>query len=350
MLNSCLNMHANRFQKFMGAWFFSSGAPSNLYHVASRLGISVGYTTMIRMLTQLAASSVDLTRALAKLFQFIIIMDNINHQRKFWTPRLGQQDMMMSGTASTLVELMEFDPVAFDPAPVLDARSQRLRQNLTPEVLWDRIDQAHLSSVMALHCMNFLVSNCPVLSHLSQFVTEQLRTTYAIHRMPDGHITKAHPLSTSNIDEGSAQGCRNALDNILLHQLGLSAEEIRSKLVLVGGDLGTIEKIRALATLSSSCTHGYPSFSWVLPLVQLWHMGWADLARILSTHWGQTASRDPSTLWHNSSLLGRKVKPADRPEYYPAQALVFETLEADVLDCWRYVKLTGPTLVRIRSS
>lgn len=114
MLNSCLNTQANRFQKFMGTWFFSSGAPSNLYRVASRLGISVGYTTVIKMLTQLAASSVNLTRTLAKLFQFIVIMDNINRQRKFWTPRLGQQDMMMSGTASTLVELMGFDPAAFD--------------------------------------------------------------------------------------------------------------------------------------------------------------------------------------------------------------------------------------------
>lgn len=241
----------------------------------------------------------------------------------------------MSGTASTLIELSATNAAAFDPDPVINARRLRLRSDLTTKMLWSRLDQVHLSAVMALHCMNFLILNCPAISNLSDFVTNEFRTTYAVHRMPDEHKTKAHPLSSSSINEGSAEGCRDALEDILLHQLGVSKEAVQSVMIIIGGDLGTIEKIRALVAISSSCPHGSLSFGWVLPLVQLWHMGWADLARILSTHWGREMARDPSSLWHISTLLGRKVKPVDRPEYYPAQALVFDTLEADVLDCWR---------------
>jgi hypothetical protein len=333
------NIRVNLFQKIMGLWLFSCSAPAHIYRVASRLGISVGYTTVLRTLRQLSDSSVTSTRLLAKRLHFLIFFDNINCKRKFWSPHLGQQDMLMSGTASTLVELSEFEPGAFDPEPVLNARRNHFRRALSTKMLWSRIDQAHLSSVMAVHCLNFLVSSCPTLSGLSSFVVNELRTTYALHRMPEGHKTRAHPLSSSGINEGSAEGCRDALEDILIHQLGLSPDIVTSVMIIVGGDLGTIEKIRALIMLSTSCSHGYSSFSWVLPLVQLWHMGWADLARIIATHWGKEMTRDPSSLWHNSTLLGRKVKPVERPEYYPAQALVFDTLEADVLDCWRYVYL-----------
>ncbi|KAG8700275.1 hypothetical protein FRC09_006067 [Ceratobasidium sp. 395] len=241
----------------------------------------------------------------------------------------------MSGAASTLVEILNYNPAAFDPKPVLEAQEKQLRSGLTADMLWARIDQKHLSAVMALHCVDILISHCPALSELRGFVAKELRSTYAIHRMPDGHKTRVHPLSTTSIDEGSAEGCRNNLYDILIHQLGLSPEVVNNGLTIIGGDLGMIEKLRALIALESSCKHGFSSFKWVLPLVQLWHMGWADLARLISTHWGEPNSKDPSTLWHNCALLGRKVKPVDRPDYYPAQRLVFDTLEADVIDCWR---------------
>ncbi|KAF8598632.1 hypothetical protein BDV93DRAFT_609737 [Ceratobasidium sp. AG-I] len=337
MIVVCRNVRANFFQKVMGVWLFSCSAPVHIYRICSRLGLSVGYTTVLQTLKNLANSSILSTRMLAKELQFLVIFDNINRKRKFWTPQLGQQDILMSGTASTLVELSLYDSGAFDLQPVLSARQNQARKSLTTDVLWKQVDQQHLNSVMALHCLNFLVSNCPALSGLSDYITEQLRTTYAIHRMPNGAKTKAHPLSSSSISEDSAEGCRDTIDEILLHQLGLPPELVKSALIIVGGDLGTIEKVRALKTLASSCGHGYNKYEWVLPLVQLWHMGWADLARLISTYWGKPASLDPSSLWHACSLLGRKVKPEDRPEYYPAQALVFDTLEADVLDCWRLI-------------
>lgn len=61
-------------------------------------------------------------------------------------------------------------------------------------------------------------------------------------------------------------------------------------------------------------------------------MGWADLERILKTHWGSPS--DISGFAFVNAHLGRKVKNIKRPDYYPAQALVFDTLQAEILDCW----------------
>ncbi|EUC67534.1 hypothetical protein RSOL_553220, partial [Rhizoctonia solani AG-3 Rhs1AP] len=301
------------------------------------MGISVSYKTVTDMLKQLAESSAAGTQEIAKKFDFLVVIDNINRLRKFWNPRLGQQDIMMSGAASTLIQMQGVPPGAFKLKPYLDARKQLLRTQLTPDMLWSRIDQQHLGSVLSLHCVNILASHCPSLSDsgLLSYVTNEFRTTFALHRMPEHMVTQAHPLSSTALEQGSAEGCGNNLREILLNELKLPPELVAAILVIISGDLGTVEKLRALMALESSCKHGFPSFSWVLPLVQLWHMGWADLARLISTHWGQAATKDPSNLWHKCALLGRNVKPAERPDYYSAQSLVFDVLEADVLDCWR---------------
>ncbi|KAG8726539.1 hypothetical protein FRC11_014994 [Ceratobasidium sp. 423] len=267
--------------------------------------ISVTYNTVLRALKRLSDSSTELTRQIALDKDFILVIDNINRQKRIWKPDYGQQDMLMSGTVATLVEAIRCAPGTFDSAPVLAARTSGQRQGLTAKVLWDRIDQAHLTNVLAPHCLNFLASNCSELSHLREYANNELRMTYAIHRLPDGHITQAHPLSSSNHNEGSIGGAQDALGDLFLRQLGLTKEQVCEKLRLVGGDMGTIAILETLITLSSQCTHGYNDFKWLIPLVQLWHMGWADMSRIIATFWGEGVSQDASTFWHVCSLLGQ---------------------------------------------
>ncbi|KAG8711444.1 hypothetical protein FRC08_015873 [Ceratobasidium sp. 394] len=335
MLAATRNLQANYLQKTLGLYLFSSTAPVQIYAATCRLGLTVGYSTVTELLQKLTKASIRSTKELAATRRFLLITDNIDRYRRFWNPRLGQQNLMMSGAASTLVELHRFDARAFNPDPVANARRNQQRLDLTAEMLWSQIDQEHTNSVLALHCLDILISSCPALSELKGYVTTELRSTYAIHRMTDGHKTEVHPLSTTSINEGSAGGCGRNLEDLLLHQLGMPPELVNKALIIIGGDLGFIEKLRALILLESSCKHGFSSFGWVLPVVQLWHMGWADLARLISSYWGIPNTSDPSTFWHNAALLNSKVKPVDRPDYYPAQRLVFDTLEADVIDCWR---------------
>ncbi|KAI0043311.1 hypothetical protein FA95DRAFT_411632 [Auriscalpium vulgare] len=112
-------------------------------------------------------------------------------------------------------------------------------------------------------------------------------------------------------------------------------EEVEKLMVIVGGDQSTVEKLRTLKKFMASCPHGYSRYGWVLPLIQLWHMGWADLERVLSTHWGESAADDLSSFKSTNIILGRKVKDVKRPDFYPAQHLVFDNLKVEILECWR---------------
>ncbi|KAK6981682.1 hypothetical protein R3P38DRAFT_3333713 [Favolaschia claudopus] len=278
MLMYARNLHFSVFRKISGIWLFSNNASAAIFSVLSRIGLSSSYST-------------STIRAKACLRAFLLIYDNINRMHRKWEPDLGQHDAMDSGTAGTLVELVNCDvKKAFDPEPLKEARNARLRSQLTTQVLMDRINDEELASVMALHNVTFLIAAAPFLTPHQAWINLRLRTTYARHRMPDGHVTQIHPLATSSHDEGAAHRNRDVLDDLILRQLGLPKNEVDKLLIIVGGDQSTVEKIRTLQEFLDDCPHGYARYGWVLPLIQLWHMGWADLERILSTHWGRTNS------------------------------------------------------------
>ncbi|KAK6987697.1 hypothetical protein R3P38DRAFT_2805605 [Favolaschia claudopus] len=342
MLVYARNLHVSVFRKIAGIWLFSNNASASIFSVLSRIGLSSSYTTILKTLRTLSASAQTIVREKALLRAFLLIYDNINRMHRKWDPDLGQYDMMDSGTAATLVELVNCDvKKAFDPQPLKEARQARLRAQLTTQVLMNRIDSKELNAVMALHCITFLISETPALAPLQSLINLRFRTTHAKHRMPDGHVTQIHPLATSSHDEGAAQGNRDVLDDLILRQLGLPKEEVDKLLIIVGGDQSTVEKIRTLQRFLNECPHGYSRYGWVLPLIQLWHMGWADLERIPSTHWGRTASNaemgDMSSFYFINTILKRKIKDVKRPDYYPTQNFIFDTLKAEIIDCWKVI-------------
>lgn len=225
---------------------------------------------------------------------------------------------------------------AFDVEALKKSQSEKGREKLDVHVLHKRINWEKLDETLSAHVLRVLVAEVEILGEEKKFVDLRFRTTLAIHRMREGRKTSIHPLATSDHDEGKTEENAFVLDD-LVSQIGLTKEETNRLLILVGSDQSTVEKIRTLKKFLASCTHGYKQYGWVLPLIQLWHMGWADLERVLNTHWGPEAGDDVSTFCHANVLLGRKVKDVTRPDYYPAQHLVFDTLKTEILDCWRSV-------------
>ncbi|KAI0065339.1 hypothetical protein BV25DRAFT_1836202 [Artomyces pyxidatus] len=193
----------------------------------------------------------------------------------------------------------------------------------------------HLNNVFALHCVQILVQDVESLAEHRSYIQHRFQTSVAVHCMRKGRATSLHPLATSDFNEGNTAENAKVLDDLLINQLALSKEEVEKMLVVVGGNQSTVEKLRTLKKFLASCPHGYSRYGWVLPLIQLWHMGWADLERVLSTHWGVSQGNDLSSFSSVNNILGRKVKDVKRPDYYPALHLVVDTLRVDVLDCWR---------------
>lgn len=333
------NLQCNGFQKLMGIWLFSNSVPHGVSDVLGRVGLSASYTTTLSLLKDLSASAQQTIRALAVTHLFLLIYDNINRMRRVWDPELGERDRMDSGTAATFVVLencpQETLARTFDVEALDRARAQQGRKALTATVLRNRVDWSHYRLVMVVHTVAFLVQDVAVLACFQDELNQRLRTTLAKNRMAKGRRTTAYPLATSDHDEGSTSGNQKVLDDLMLRQLGLQEDEAKAMLKIIGGDQSTVEKVRTLKRFLASCEHGYARYGWVLPLIQLWHMGWADLERILATHWGSSDCSDISTFGFVNEHIARKVKNVKRPDFYPTQALVFDTLRAEVLDCWR---------------
>ena len=55
-------------------------------------------------------------------------------------------------------------------------------------------------------------------------------------------------------------------------------------IIIIVGDQSTVEKIYTLKKFLNKCPHGYARYGWILPLIQLWHLGWSNLERIPSTY------------------------------------------------------------------
>ncbi|KAI0806322.1 hypothetical protein BC629DRAFT_1590717 [Irpex lacteus] len=336
MLMNVRNVQFNAFQKLIGVWLFANSATRELYDLLCRMGFSIAYSAVLDLLKDLAGSAQDNIRARAIARRFKLVYDNINRQRRVWDGELGERDIMQSGTAAMFVVLEDCNLSASDVAVLERAHAEKRRQQLNLGLLERRIDDSHLRDVFAVHIVSFLVQEVPCLAPLQKRLNHRLRVDLAKHRMRDGRQTEVYPLATSEHNEGSTQGNREVIDDLMLNQLQLPEEEVSQMITILGGDQSTVEKIRTLKKFMNSCPHGYHRYGWVLPVVELWHMGWADLERILATHWGHKtgSEEDISTLGFVNQLLNRKVKNVTRPDYYPAQNLVFDTLRMEVLDCW----------------
>jgi len=180
-----------------------------------------------------------------------------------------------------------------------------------------------------------LAQAVPSLKQVFETVQITLQTSAVKYQMQNGQTISLHPLATMDFDEANVGENAKILYNMILHQLGLLKEELDNYLIIVGGDQATVKKLHVLKKFIVACPHGYTWYGWVLPLIQLWHMGWADLKWVLSTHWGTSQANDLSMCHSTNVLLGRKVKDIKWLDYYPAQHLVFDTLQAEVLDCWK---------------
>lgn len=339
MIFAARNLQVVAVQQVIGLFLFGNSCSFAIYALMSRLGLSTSYTTVGKLLCKLTRASQATLHEIAVARAFLLIYDNINRMRRAWDPDLGQKDTVLNGTAATLVELKDCDvEKALDPNTLKDAcdRGDRAKLNLTD--LEEQINFIKLHDVFGTHILKFLVDEIPSLARHRNYVNNRFKTTHSTHPMKPGRKSKIHPLQTSDINEGITAGQKDVINDLLLRQLKLTQQDIIKVLLILGGDQSTVEKIWTLQRYLMDCKHGYANYGWTLPLIQLWHMGWADLERVINTHWGPEtgdAMQDLSTFGAANVLLNRKVKNSKRPDYYPAQGLVFDTLKLEVLDCWK---------------
>ncbi|EPQ59181.1 hypothetical protein GLOTRDRAFT_24745, partial [Gloeophyllum trabeum ATCC 11539] len=336
-LNYSRTHEAKRLPLTLGLLYFATGAPYLLYRINSRVALMPSYSTIRATLQHLSEEEAVSVRELGRSEEnwLTLRLDNVQRYAKQWEESIGSKPQMLKGMAATAVKATRFDPSAWD----LSDKKERLRKNLRKHINADwflkLIDQTHLEVVFVLQWIQTLIRYIPELAHMKDHIDMLYKTRARKHAPSAAERTEVHPLSTIKKDENLTTELADALVDFL-GQMGQKESNYQRRLVLVGGDGMTFERVHQLKRYLQFHEDDFQNFSMLEPLLELWHTAWTDLSRLFQTHWGETLTKDPSALGHSAAAISRKA-PANlsKVDYYPASQLAYLVLDVRLLDCWR---------------
>ena len=264
-----------------------------------------------------------------------IVTDNVQNHLSQTDHRIGRSNVMNVGLAATYIEMEDIPESAFD----LEDKRQRLAENkrgkLTVERLLGMVDTKHVNVVFILHWLRILVNFIPQLSKWKEHVSMLFRER--AKRLPLApQATKVHPLATCGKNETVSTELKNALVDFL-GQIGQTPEKYHKRLLLVGGDGLTYEKMITLKKYLQFHSDPFQSLEILEPVLALWHTEWTDVNRVFEAHWDTHLSVNPLSLGHSAAKIGQNApKNVKKIDYYQGVELMNTVLEARILDCWRY--------------
>lgn len=241
---------------------------------------------------------------------------------------------MNIGLAATYCELKGVNPRALDLEDKLRRVLQNERASLTTDHFLSFIDVPHINLVYGLHWMRVLVNYVPELVHMKAQVNDMFRTRVKKTCIPEGP-TPVYPLSSSGKCETVTTELKDAMHDFLA-QVGQSEDEYLRRLVLVGGDGLTFQRLLEVQKYLQFHTDDLESLRLLEPILAVWHTEWTDVSRIYETFWDSLLSPDPSTLGHSAAVIGRPgPSNLKKVDYYTGIDLMYTVLDARMLDCWR---------------
>ena len=321
-----------------GLLYFASSAPVDLFAYSSRIGEMPAYSTISNTLQGLSDQEAAVTTSHGRdptkfgVLQF----DNVQNYLRQRDPRIGRENKMNIGIAATYIELEDVDPKAFDLDDKLKRLAENKRAKLTVNQLIDMIDQPHLDVVSSLHWLRALTNYIPELAKWKTHVSMLFRTRASWLRLP-ARASKVHPLASSGKNETITTDLKDALIDFF-SQIGQKHGDYLRRLLLVGGDGLTYEKMIQLQVYLQMHDDDLESFRLLQPILADWHGEWTDLSRTYETHWDSLLSIDPSSLGHSAGQLGRTAPPnLKKVDYFPSAEFLYLVLDMRMLDCWRCV-------------
>lgn len=333
-----LNFSHTKFARLLPAarsvMFFANGVPRGLFNYASRVAFTLAWSKLLRHLgTQDSEDIKALGRDLTRLP--VVRFDNTQQYHKPNSRRIGVENAMRVGVAATVAEAFDFDPSAVD----LDDKRRRVvastRVDLDLDKLLGMVDLDGLDTFMVLQWVQILVVNLPDLEHLRPGIAELFKA-HALLPVP-ARKAKFHALATVAKNEAVTTELRDAMLDFL-EQIGQSGDGFVKRIIPVGGDGLSYEKLVQLKHLLQFQEDELQRLEIIMPFLETWHTQWTHLSTIVGNHWGALPPSDPSRLGHSANAINQKT-PANfgKVDYDPTLCTTFVVLDARLLDCWRLV-------------
>ncbi|KAI0368163.1 hypothetical protein BV20DRAFT_948539, partial [Pilatotrama ljubarskyi] len=338
-LNFSRTKHARLVPAARSILYFACGVPRVVFDYSSRVALTQSWSTAYETLARLGKQDAEY------LVQFgrnpaqwpVIRMDNVQQYQKRRERHMGRENAMKVGVAATVVEAFDFTPEAAD----VDDRLRRIREDrrsdLSVDQLTNMVDFDHLDIVFTLQWMQVLVDYVPALAPYKPEVAHLYRTEGAKLRLPEGPERKAriHSLATSAKNEAVTPELLAALLDFL-GQIGQSEGDYTRRLIPVGGDGLTFEKLVQLKNYLQFQDDEFQRCELIMPFLEVWHTLWTYLSLVFETHFGDALTKDVSTLGHSATKIDQKAPTnLKKVDYYPSLYTAYIVLDARMLDCWR---------------
>ncbi|KAI1792869.1 hypothetical protein LXA43DRAFT_886661 [Ganoderma leucocontextum] len=339
LLSSVLFTHT-KFARLLPAaraiLFVACGVPRVVFDYCSRVGLTQSWHATYNALNHLVEDDMAYLRELgcSLLRWFILRFDNIQSYHKQRERRIGRENSMKVGIAATVAEVFDFVPAAADLKDRIRRIEANKREKLTMQQLRDLVDWENNELVAILQWVQTLVNHVPALAHYKPMVTELYETDGAKLRVPP-RKTKLHSLKTVAKNEAVSTELRDALVDFL-RQLGQEEGDYIPRLIPVGGNGLTFEKLVQLKEYLQFHPDEFQRFDILYPFLEIWHTIWTYLSAVFETHFGDSLTPDPSALGHSATQINQKAPPnLKKVDYYSSIYLAFTVLDARMLDCWR---------------
>ncbi|TFK77674.1 hypothetical protein K466DRAFT_619406, partial [Polyporus arcularius HHB13444] len=294
--------HARLLPATRSILYFACGASHVLWNYASRTGLTQSWSTTYRLLRDLAKQdAAEMQRIGQDPSRWLIErIDNVQQHHKQRERRVGRENAMRVGVAGTVAEAEDFVPAAADLDERLRRVAEGLRKDLSVEAVLDMIDFEHLVEVAVLQWVQTLVNYVPYLRHYKKELAEVYRSDAAKLRVPT-RKTRIHPLRPVAKNEALTTELRDTVVEFM-SQIGQTADSHVRRIVLVGGDGMTFEKIIKMKDQIETQLEE-PEFKRLIPVVpflETWHAQWTYLSGVCETHWDDSLTKDPSKLGHSA--------------------------------------------------
>ncbi|KAJ8473854.1 hypothetical protein ONZ45_g16144 [Pleurotus djamor] len=309
------------------------------------VGCTVAYSTVMDNIHSLSATAdatlKNLGRRAAQRSQFfVIVFDNINKHHRAWHQTVANVDEVRSGTAATLVEMVDVPAGAMNSQDYLERVALNGRKDLTVDTLVDDIDHEHIAAVGAATLLRIWTTHIPSL-HKYQPVNKIFRDGFNKHRIRR-HQSTTYPLRTSGIDESTTEGNSDVLRDITQSQLGMTDADFERLLILIAGDQLTVDRVRKLKHYTKRDVTTYARHSWALPFIQFWHMKWAFLKALSKAHFADKTGKHLQGLRRDCEAIRRAKLNPTKCDFYPHDSVIKDTFEALCLEMLRVLLLDHP--------
>ncbi|KAI0730873.1 hypothetical protein C8Q76DRAFT_613345 [Earliella scabrosa] len=327
--------HARLLPAARSILYFACGASHVLWSYGSRTGQTQSWSTTYTLLRELArqdaAELVTLGRDPTRWFMKRI--DNVQQHHKQRERRVGRENAMRVGVAGLVAEVENFRTGADDLDDKLRRIAMGLRKELTTDKLLDMIDFDHLEEMASLQWVQTLVNYVPCLRVYKAMLAKAYKDVAKL--LVPTRKTRIHPLAPVAKNEAVTTDLRDTIVDFL-RQVGQEENSSLRRIVPIGGDGLTFEKIIKMKHYLQRQESEFHRLDAVVPFLEIWHTEWAYISAVYETHFQSSLTPDPSKLGHSATKIDQKAPTSlKKVDYYKDCFTAYKTLEARQIDCWR---------------